>query len=340
MNPRPLVIYHAQCADGFGAAFAAWAALGDSADYMPADYKTEIHAADWIDLIDGREVYILDFSFPRAVMELTLTYASRLVWLDHHKSAFEMWTGGYERGMKVTQDKYIKDLAATECTIILDDSKSGAMLAWEYFAAPDQHGDVQIPVLIRHIDDYDRWQFKSGNTKAFNKALWSLAPWSFFQWHEIMVSCQTEEGYNGFIAEGAAILRAHQQKVNAVIDDCARPVRVIPYLVDSTGTYSSPWVWGEDDAIGVIGLIANCPPDLASDVGSELAKMSGTFGMTWHQGNEGDQIKVSIRSSGEYDVSAIAKVFGGGGHMNASGFHTNLDRIQHWITKGEENETV
>lgn len=32
---KPLVIYYANCADGFGAAFAAWTKLGDDAEYVP-----------------------------------------------------------------------------------------------------------------------------------------------------------------------------------------------------------------------------------------------------------------------------------------------------------------
>ena len=35
---KPLVIYHDTCADGFGAAFAAWLVLGDEADYVPMQY--------------------------------------------------------------------------------------------------------------------------------------------------------------------------------------------------------------------------------------------------------------------------------------------------------------
>jgi phosphoesterase RecJ-like protein len=35
--------------------------------------------------------------------------------------------------------------------------------------------------------------------------------------------------------------------------------------------------------------------------------------------NEGDQYRVSMRSKGDIDVAAIARVFGGGGHKNAAG---------------------
>ena len=35
---KPLVLYHANCADGFGAAFAAWLKLGDEAEYVACSY--------------------------------------------------------------------------------------------------------------------------------------------------------------------------------------------------------------------------------------------------------------------------------------------------------------
>ena len=54
--------------------------------------------------------------------------------------------------------------------VILDSNKSGAMLAWEYF-----HPGTEVPMFIQHIDDYDRWVFAIEGTKAFQKALWSLA---------------------------------------------------------------------------------------------------------------------------------------------------------------------
>ena len=65
---KPLVIYHDSCADGFGAAFAAWLKLGDEAEYLPMQYgaKTDVlqeHQPD------GREVYVLDFSFPHHQMD-------------------------------------------------------------------------------------------------------------------------------------------------------------------------------------------------------------------------------------------------------------------------------
>jgi len=50
-----------------------------------------------------------------------------------------------------------------------------------------------------------------------------------------------------------------------------------------------------------------------------LAKESGTFGATYYQ-DSNMQIHFSLRSIGDYDVSKIAKQFGGGGHRNAAGY--------------------
>ena len=79
---EPLVIYHANCADGFGAAFAAWLKLGDDAEYVPMQYGfTEV--PDYVE----REVYMLDFSWPKDKMEDLFREAKRVVWLDHHASS-------------------------------------------------------------------------------------------------------------------------------------------------------------------------------------------------------------------------------------------------------------
>ena len=84
---KPLVIYHGGgCTDGFGAAFAAWLKLGDGAEYLPMEYGEE-HLEFDTALIEDREVYILDFSFHRGVMNLIFAQARRVVWLDHHASS-------------------------------------------------------------------------------------------------------------------------------------------------------------------------------------------------------------------------------------------------------------
>ena len=84
------------------------------------------------------------------------------------------------------------------------------------------------------------------------------------------------------------------------------------------------------------GLAANCPPHLVSDVGHELANRSGTFGLLWSLDKDG-RCNCSLRSNGNYDVSAIAKAFGGGGHKNAAGFEVPLSQLLTWLSlRGED----
>lgn len=302
---KPLVIYHANCADGFGAAFAAWLKLGDEAEYVAMQYGPL--AAD-CPQVEDRDVYILDFSFPRPDMEHIFRHAARVVWLDHHKTAFEMW--GLATNVPGCPAYTEHEQWGGRHTVRLDNNKSGAYLAWEHF-----HPGTKVPMLIRHIDDYDRWQFTLDGTKAFNKALWSYAPWSFEQWERFMRLSDAPDWRVPFIREGDAILRAHDQNVQSVVKAAARR-----YVIDTRPINGLLWP----------GLAANCPPHLTSDVGHELAVQSGTFGLCWSQDKNGI-IQCGLRSIGDYDVSEIAKCFGGGGHRNAAGFRTDMETLQSWI---------
>lgn len=83
---KPLVIYHANCTDGFGAAFAAWLKLGDEAEYLPMNYG-DTSPDMMAEKCRDREVYILDFSFSKLVMDHIFQAATRVTWLDHHASS-------------------------------------------------------------------------------------------------------------------------------------------------------------------------------------------------------------------------------------------------------------
>ena len=165
---KPLVIYHANCTDGFGAAFAAWLKLGDSAEYLPMEYGKNFlteYAGSTID----REIYILDFSLPREQMDWLFQHAKRVVWLDHHKTAFEMWIGDVpKKGWICQRLNCTEDNPSGNVHIELHNNKSGALLAWEYF-----HPGTEVPMFIQHIDDRDRWVFALPGSKELHAAIGS-----------------------------------------------------------------------------------------------------------------------------------------------------------------------
>jgi oligoribonuclease NrnB/cAMP/cGMP phosphodiesterase (DHH superfamily) len=178
----------------------------------------------------------------------------------------------------------------------IDTEHCGAILAWNHFIKGN------IPKLFELIDDYDRWVFKHPDTKAVNKGLWLEQPWNFRQWLPWLQS------YRPLLQSGEILLKDHNRKVDKIIDTNAMPCKIHHAK----------------------GFIANCPNYMVSDVGHELAKVSKTFGLTWSMNDE-RMIVCSLRSIGDYDVTNIAKLYGGGGHKNAAGFQTTLNELATWL---------
>ena len=299
---KPLVIYHKSCSDGFAAAYAAWLKFGDAAEYLPQQYGTDYSKSENVFEFRDREVYILDFSFPRDIMDMLFDGAARVVWLDHHKTAFEMWCG---KPSDIFFTVHKEQDARRH--LVLDDCKSGAMLAWEYF-----HPNTEVPALIRHIDDRDRWQFKLDGSKELHAALWSYQPWTFDQWENIL-DLRDQIAVDQMISEGAAILRAQEAAVKNMLKH-ARCCQII---------------YSDEITHDLRGLALNTNMHI-SEAGHELANQTGSFGLIWYIGDNG-KAKCSLRSNGEYDVSCLARHFGGGGHRNAAGFSIEMGTLLEWL---------
>ncbi len=152
------VLYQGSCNDGFGAAWCAWKHFGDNAKYIPVKYGDPVP-----DLPQGDTVFILDFSYPRAELELLDKRSAAVVVLDHHKTSQE-------------------DLAGLPFAIF-DMERSGAGMTWDYFnrrEGPDMP-PVPRPPLIDHIEDRDLWRFALAFTKQISSGLRSH-PMEFEVW--------------------------------------------------------------------------------------------------------------------------------------------------------------
>lgn len=312
---KPIVIYHDHCTDGFAAAFAAWIALGDEAHYEPMSYDQYEDVPAYLDSKYGgldRVIYILDFSIPKDQTLYLIENCKRLVWLDHHKTAFEKWCS--------TEREFFID-KTERSRILLDNNKSGALLAWEHF-----HPGADVPYLIQAIDDRDRWQFKLADSKAVHAGLQMRKPWTFEGWRVLLTSAGEAE----LVGAGRTVLAYQDQQVKHAAHNPA-PVRIVPAVIDSADSYKKPWIWSKYDQCYAEGLATNTPVHM-SEVGHELANASGTFGMIWYVHNsDPTSARVSLRSNGDYDVSTIAKAFGGGGHKNAAGFNVPVTTLLGWL---------
>lgn len=180
------ILYHSPCQDGFGAAFAAWKKFGKGATYWGVNYGKGIP-----DMPGATEVYILDFSYPKADLE-ALAQKCKVVVLDHHKTAKEQL-----EGLPFAQ---------------FDMNRSGAGMAWDYF-----HPTTPRPWLINYIEDRDLWKHKLPNTHEVAAALFSYAQ-DFNTWDEF-----TEEK---ILTEGSAILRYK----TILTDEMARNIQMVNFL--------------------------------------------------------------------------------------------------------------
>ena len=293
---KPLVIYHDNCADGFGAAWAAYKKFGaDGAEYLPMNYndkRIELHDGQLTFPVDltGRNVYVLDFSFSPKIIEAMLHLTATLTWIDHHKTAFESFN------LDPTEPWYLISVGIG-WHAILDPNKSGCVLAWEHF-----HPNEEVPALLKYIEDRDLWRWQYTSTRDLTTGLRSK-PFNF-EWFDF-----ANDNIAEVMNKGAAMNELFDQQL---ADITKHPVPTSLYVVEGS--------------CGRFGMSVNCTPQFASEAGNALAQLSGTFGMTWCAGDEG-QVFVSLRSVGDYDVSAIAKAYGGGGHKNAAGFKTTLDKL-------------
>ena len=101
-------------------------------------------------------------------------------------------------------------------------------------------------------------------------------------------------------------------------------------MADKAYSCTISWV-NNEQYTKVDGLAINAPAEYASEVGNLLATRSGTFGAVWSYWG-GGKYQVSLRSNGNFDVSTIAKYFGGGGHKNAAGFIINAENDEDILT--------
>ena len=179
-DPSPLVIYHARCPDGFGAALAAWLYYEGRAEFRACDHGDVRTVAD-LPALDGRAVYILDFSFAPELMREIEQRAAKLVMLDHHKSAAEKLTG-----------------FACRCGVVhFDMARSGARLAWDFFQS-----DRALPALVRYIEDRDLWAWQYPESAGFLAAL-DMEPYDFERWAQI--ASFSDEQLAEFMLRGAAM---------------------------------------------------------------------------------------------------------------------------------------
>lgn len=178
---------------------------------------------------------------------------------------------------------------------IFDMNESGASLAWKHFF-PIQ----PMPRLVEYIKDRDLWQFKLPNSEAVTSWIQS---WPIdYKQYERLNFWMEKLPFGNIVSEGEAILRYKNTMVQAICNNAT---------IKQIGLYDVPVV---------------CASILFSEVGAELCKKypKAAFGAYYFDRVKDRKRQWGLRSIGDFDVSVVAKSFGGGGHKNAAGFEQDL----------------
>lgn len=281
---RPLVIYHGNCADGFSAAWCFWRKYKDDADYVAGVYQQPPP-----DVV-GRDVYLVDFSYPFQVVVRMLEVAESVTLIDHHKTAIDALKPLKDRQV-ASNGNGMGDRFGWHCDL----NRSGATLAWDYLFPGEPR-----PLLLGHIEDRDLWRFKLASTREIQACVFSHE-YTFEQWDKLMVAGPAE--LLGMTVAGAAIERKHQKDIRELVAVCKRVMLIDDHYVP----------------------VASLPYTMSSDAGHLMASAGDVPFAACYWDTPAARV-FSLRSAeGGADVSEIAKRYGGGGHKHAAGFSVPRD---------------
>lgn len=202
-----LILYHAECTDGFAAAWAIWKRF-PTAEFLPVDHGQPLP----IDCT-GRKVVIVDFSYSRPVLEQMAKVTASLQVLDHHITAKEALDGlPYAH---------------------IDLEKSGAVLAWEW-----AHG-TPPPWLLQYVQDKDLWAWKLPGSREISAGLNSY-PYDFKVWDSLKQEALEQEGRAILRFEHQLVKKILRQAVMVRFDGVTVPCVQSAILTSQIGEQLSP----------------------------------------------------------------------------------------------------
>lgn len=258
-----IIGYHADCPDGFCAAFIAhkrW----PRAELAPLTHGQTRP----LDKFAGKDVLIVDFSYNRDVMEQIRYVTRKLLVLDHHKTA----------------EAELAGLDYCE----FDMNRSGAQMSWDYcFGATTK----TRPWYVEYVADRDLWKWNLPDSKEINAYIMILG-------HEVTIWEELEDMMPGRIMQYGTGIRTYiEHYIGKVCEQ----------------SYTGHW---DNFTVSIV----NVPYLNISDIANELCNRGADIGMGWFVRGDG-QMQFSLRSvKNNVDVSALAKIYGGGGHLQAAGF--------------------
>ena len=181
-----VILYHAECSDGFGGAWSAWKKFKNKADYIGVKHGTAPPEG-----LKDKEIYFIDFIYPEETTKELIKNNKRVVAIDHHISAKKL--------VEMTQDySYAID-------------HSGSVLAWRYF-----NPKRPIPRILKYIEDMDLWKFKIPYTMEILAWL-NLSDFNFKIWDKLSGVLEKAAGRKRVIRQGKMVVGDEDKIIDKLI---------------------------------------------------------------------------------------------------------------------------
>lgn len=307
MNNKPICFFHSADFDGICSFGIVRKFYKNNVEGFPINYGDSYD----INIVKGREVIICDFSFDVPVFEKIVKMASKVIFLDHHKTAIE----------KIVAAPFYKDMLGIQSTDF-----SGCELTWKYFFK-----DKEMPKAVNIIGLYDTFRFKEDEKEEcfnFQYGLKVLGLDQYFNdafknniWNELLKNyadeeidmyaksfqSQQSELIESILKNGSTINKYYINHLNKELNSrSGRTVRLTvdgknytAYIINAPMIFSDTFKHGYDEKMHDI-----CIPYYQNAAGK------------W-------SYSIYVQSDKNIDGSSISKHFGGGGHKKASGFITD-----------------
>jgi oligoribonuclease NrnB/cAMP/cGMP phosphodiesterase (DHH superfamily) len=285
--PPYLVIHHSADFDGIFCREIARRFLGsENCTFVGWDYGQPVPVVD--DAVGT--IYMLDISIPELMDE------SRIVWIDHHKSAMEKYPAPQRPGLRI-------------------DGVAACRLAWQYYfkglmpvAMKEDYIERRVsePLAVRLAGEYDIWDRRDPRAELFQHGLRSreLSP---ALWDLLLVEPYADVGGKQGVGEIAvdALLEAGKVLQYAKRESNAAIIKKAGFTIEFEGLRF---------------LACN-----ASQFNSHLfeAGLTPEHDACMGFNYDGVRWKVSLYHAPgreHIDLSLIAVRYGGGGHKGACGF--------------------
>lgn len=192
-----IVLYHVHCHDGFGSAYAAWKKFGNRAEYIGVRHNEPLPMG-----LRGKEIYLVDFTYPEKETRRLLQIAKDVTNIDHHMSVASYTKMAHH--------------------YVFDNNHSGAVLSWKFF-----HPNTKIPRWLLYIEDLDLWRKKLSQTEAA-RAILNTYPYNFKIWDTLITRFERPRLRKKYLEHGENILAFQRRAIEAILKN-AELVRFCGY---------------------------------------------------------------------------------------------------------------